>query len=150
MLYPGAQAHRPRRFYCQQAKSSVVYGSHSFLAFILFCSYSIERHFVKTLIALLGTLILAFPTYAADNACMSQVTEKKLSGAAKSSFIKKCVRDGCESSSLDKKLAGAAKNSFTKKCVTDGLQPYCAEQAAGKKLSGAAKTSFMNKCLTGN
>lgn len=105
---------------------------------------------VKTLIALLATVIVSFPAYAADNACMSQAADKKLAGAAKTSFIKKCVRDGCEASSLEKKLAGAAKNSFTKKCVADGLQPYCEEQAMGKKLSGAAKTSFMNKCQSGN
>lgn len=95
---------------------------------------------MKTLIALLATLIVSFPAYAADNACVSQATEKKLAGAAKTSFIKNCVRDGCEASSLGKKLAGAAKNSFTKKCLADGLQPFCEEQATGKKLSGAAKT----------
>ena len=109
-----------------------------------------ERYPVKTIVALFSALILSFPAFAADNACMSQATEKKLSGAAKNSFTKKCVRDGCEATSLEKKLSGAAKNSFTKKCVADGLQPFCEEQAAGKKLSGAAKTSFMNKCQAGN
>jgi len=109
-----------------------------------------ERYPVKTIVALFSALILSFPAFATDNACMSQATEKKLSGAAKNSFTKKCVRDGCEATSLDKKLSGAAKNSFTKKCVADGLQPFCEEQAAGKKLSGAAKTSFMNKCQAGN
>jgi hypothetical protein len=105
---------------------------------------------VKKIIALLlGAMILSMPAFAADNACMSQAAEKKLSGAAKNSFVKKCVRDGCEATSLEKKLAGAAKNSFTKKCLADGLMPYCEEQAAGKKLSGAAKTSFMNKCQSG-
>ncbi|MDP2025627.1 hypothetical protein [Sulfuriferula sp.] len=106
---------------------------------------------MKTLIALLCALFLSFTAFAADNACMAQAAEKKLSGAAKNSFTKKCVRDGCEATSLEKKkLAGAAKNSFTKKCVADGLQPFCEEQATGKKLAGAAKTSFMNKCQTGN
>ena len=57
---------------------------------------------------------------------------------------------GCEAQATEKKLAGAAKNSFTKKCVADGLQPFCEEQATGKKLSGAAKSSFMNKCQTGS
>jgi len=113
-------------------------------------STAIERYPVKTLIALLSALLLSFPAFAADNACMAQAAEKKLSGAAKNSFTKKCVRDGCEATSLDKKLAGAAKSSFTKKCVADGLQPFCEEQATGKKLSGAAKSSFMNKCQTGD
>jgi len=105
---------------------------------------------MKTLIALLSALILSFPAFSADNACMSQAAEKKLSGAAQNGFIRKCVSDGCEATSLEKKLAGAAKNSFTKKCLADGLMPYCEKQAAGKKLSGAAKTSFMNKCQSGN
>jgi len=112
--------------------------------------HSIERYPVKALVALLSAMILSFSAFAADNACMSQAAEKKLSGAAKNSFIKKCVRDDCDATSLEKQLAGAAKNSFTKKCVADGLQPFCEEQATGKKLSGAAKTSFMNKCQMGN
>jgi hypothetical protein len=105
---------------------------------------------MKTLIALFSALLLSFPVFAADNACMSQASGKNLSGASKNSFINKCVRDGCDATSLEKKLAGAAKNSFAKKCVADGLLPYCEEQATGKKLAGAAKTSFMNKCQTGN
>ena len=60
------------------------------------------------------------------------------------------VRDRCEVAAADKKLAGAAKTSFTGKCLADGLQPYCAEQAAAKKLAGAAKNSFMKKCQAGN
>ena len=52
--------------------------------------------------------------------------EKKLAGAAKTSFVKKCNSDAanaankaCTSQAADKKLAGAAKNSFVKKCVAD-------------------------------
>jgi len=51
-------------------------------------------------------------------------TEKKLAGAAMTSFMKKCERDAattCDVSAKDKKLAGAAKNSFTKKCVSDAV-----------------------------
>jgi len=102
---------------------------------------------MKTLIALAIALLTANLAYAAD--CNAQAGEKKLAGAAKASFVKKCVRDGCDAQATEKKLAGAAKNSFSKKCVADGLQPYCEEQAAGKKLAGAAKTSFMNKCQSG-
>jgi hypothetical protein len=105
---------------------------------------------MKKLIALLGAIIIALPAFAADNACMSQAAEKKLSGAAKNSFIRKCVRDDCAATSLEKRLVGAANNSFMKKCLADGLMPYCEEQAAGKKLSGAAKTSFMKKCQSDN
>ena len=70
--------------------------------------------------------VLAAPAGAAT--CAAQATEKKLAGAAKSSFLKKCTGDAvanakqmCESQALDKKLAGAAKNSFTKKCVSDAV-----------------------------
>ena len=40
------------------------------------------------------------------------------------SFMKKCETDAkatCTRSAPDKKLAGAAKTSFTKKCVTDAI-----------------------------
>jgi hypothetical protein len=51
-----------------------------------------------------------------------QATSKKLAGAAKASFEKKCETDAaasCTKMSADKKLAGAAKTSFEKKCVSD-------------------------------
>lgn len=105
---------------------------------------------MKKHIAFLAAMVMSMPAWSADNACMAQAAEKKLSGAAKTGFIRKCVRDGCEAASAEKKLAGAAKTSFTKKCLADGLMPYCEEQTASKKLSGAAKTSFMKKCQSGN
>jgi hypothetical protein len=52
--------------------------------------------------------------------------EKKLAGAARTSFITKCEKDAspaaspaCEKSAADKKLAGAAKASHLKKCMAD-------------------------------
>ena len=44
---------------------------------------------------------------------------KALTGAAKTSFLKKCKADACEPKAVDKdgkKLSGAARNSFLKKC----------------------------------
>lgn len=105
---------------------------------------------MKTLVVALLTALFSFSALAADTACLSAAAEKKLSGAAKNGFVKKCVRDSCDAASAEKKLSGAAKNSFTKKCIGDGLQPFCEEQATGKKLAGAARTSFLNKCQTGN
>lgn len=68
----------------------------------------------------------------ADTSCDARAAEKKLAGAAKTSFLKKCNADAaapaakapdanaaCEAKAKDKKLAGAAKNSFMKKCVAD-------------------------------
>jgi len=64
---------------------------------------------------------------AADLSCADRAAEKKLAGAAKSSFMKKCERDAaaataaetCTAKAAEKKLAGAAKNSFVKKCEKD-------------------------------
>lgn len=62
---------------------------------------------------------------AADD-CDAQAAEKKLAGAAKNSFLKKCkgnaapaADSGCAAKATEKKLAGAAKNSFMKKCEAD-------------------------------
>lgn len=52
----------------------------------------------------------------------------------------------CEAKAADKKLAGAAKTSFMKKCEKDMAKGMCATTAADKKLKGAAKNSFMKKC----
>jgi hypothetical protein len=57
----------------------------------------------------------------------------------------------CESRAIGKDgkpLSGAAKTSFVKKCKQDA----CASKAVskdGKPLTGAAKTSFMTKCEKG-
>lgn len=60
----------------------------------------------------------------ADSTCMSQAQDKKLAGAAKTSFMNKCQRDAassCDTNAATKKLSGAAKTSFTKKCVNDAV-----------------------------
>jgi len=57
----------------------------------------------------------------------------------------------CETKAVGKDgkpLAGAAKTSFMRKCMEEA----CAAKAVssdGKPLSGAAKTSFMTKCEKG-
>lgn len=51
----------------------------------------------------------------------------------------------CAATSADKKLAGAAKNSFMKKCESDA-KSTCTMQADEKKIYGAAKNSFVTKC----
>ncbi len=61
------------------------------------------------------------------------------------------AQETCDSKAMGKDgkpLAGAAKTSFMKKCMAD----TCATKAVsqdGKPLSGAAKTSFMKKCEKG-
>ena len=82
------------------------------------------------------------PTYAADNgqpaarqskqaACDGAATAKGLKGAARDSFVSKCL------SRPDDTAAVATK------------QEMCADQANQKKLAGAARASFMNKCVGG-
>lgn len=80
---------------------------------------------MKKLISLLLVSFAATAVHAADD-CAARAAEKKLAGAAKNSFMKKCATDSCEVAAKDKKLAGAAKNSFVKKCTADA-------QAAGAK-----------------
>jgi len=67
---------------------------------------------------------LASSAYAQSPTCKSQSAEKKLAGAAQTSFMKKCTSDAqaaCDKAAADRKLAGAAKTSFTKKCVNDAV-----------------------------
>ena len=73
---------------------------------------------------LLAALGVAFATSAHTEAgsCKAAAAEKKLAGAALSSFIKKCqadARNACDLAAGEKRLAGAAKSSFTTKCVRD-------------------------------
>jgi hypothetical protein len=69
-------------------------------------------------------LSLASSAFAQNATCTANATEKKLAGAAKTSFLKKCEKDAiakCDIASKEKKLSGAAKNSFSKKCVKDAV-----------------------------
>ncbi len=78
------------------------------------------KFFLAAALALgvIGAPVLAF----ADGSCATMATDKKLAGAAKTSFLNKCKKDAqadCDKQAADKKLAGAAKTSFTTKCVKD-------------------------------
>jgi len=58
-------------------------------------------------------------TAAPTETCDAQAMTKKLAGAAKTSFMKKCKTDVCSAKAIDKngkQLAGAARASFLKKC----------------------------------
>src|SRR3954462_10646415 len=68
--------------------------------------------------------LYAVSAHAADPSCTAQTAEKKLAGAAKTSFMNKCEHDArtrCETAAGEKNLAGAAKTSFTNKCVKDAV-----------------------------
>ncbi|QHE84058.1 hypothetical protein [Hydrogenophaga sp. BPS33] len=76
------------------------------------------------LCSLVVAALMPLASYAEGMTCNASAAEKKLAGAAKTSFLKKCERDAaavCTTSAAEKKLAGAAKNSFTKKCTKDAV-----------------------------
>lgn len=80
---------------------------------------------IATLLLLSG-LGFVSPSFAQTAAptCNAAAQEKKLAGAAKSSFLKKCEREAtekCEAAAAERKLAGAAKNSNIKKCLKDSV-----------------------------
>jgi hypothetical protein len=61
------------------------------------------------------------------------------------------AQESCETKAVGKDgkaLAGAAKTSFMKKCMADDCATK-AKSSDGKPLSGAAKKSFMTKCEKG-
>jgi len=80
-----------------------------------------EDTMIRILIAACLSLFLA-GAMAAGPSCADRAAAKKLSGAAKTSFIKKCEKDTkapCELQATEKKLHGAARTSFVNKCVRD-------------------------------
>ena len=79
---------------------------------------------LKPILLALFSSLIAFSAAAEGPSCNATAAEKKLAGAARNSFIKKCEKDAqssCEAQAGEKKLAGAAKNSFVKKCVKDAV-----------------------------
>jgi len=79
---------------------------------------------MKTLVVAALLTLFAGHTMAAESSCAAQATEKKIYGAAKTSFMTKCERDmkaSCDTQAAEKKLSGAAKTSFTNKCVKDSV-----------------------------
>jgi hypothetical protein len=140
-----------------------------------------QGDFMKHLMTLIAMgLALSFgAAHAADTsaaaACAAKAAEKKLAGAAKASFEKKCVADAgaapaamaaspaCEKSAADKKLAGAAKSSYMKKCMADEKAGAAKPAASAKKTAqqermktcnaeakdkkGDERKKFMSECL---
>jgi len=132
---------------------------------------------LMTLLAM-GLALSLGAAHAADTdaaaACAAKSAEKKLAGAAKASFEKKCIADAggapaamaaspaCEKSAADKKLAGAAKSSHMKKCMADekaGAKPAASDKktaqqermktcnADAKDKKGDERKKFMSECL---
>lgn len=83
---------------------------------------------LKYAIAATAALFFANTALAAD--CAATAAEKKLAGAAKASFMKKCEADA----------------KMAKPAAAPAAASGCAAKAAEKKLHGAAQASFMKKC----
>ena len=78
---------------------------------------------VKTILFALVTLFSVNIAFA-QNACEMKAADKKLNGAAKNSFVKKCEKDAraaCENDDVSKRTNGAAKEAHIKKCLKDSL-----------------------------
>jgi hypothetical protein len=87
---------------------------------------------MRALIATASLVLLSTLAHAGNATCDAKAAEKKLAGAAKTSFLKKCEKDAakdsagaaCAAKAVDKNgkpLAGAAKTSFVKKCEKDAV-----------------------------
>lgn len=79
---------------------------------------------MRTLLVALALVLSSSAAFAAEETCVAKATGKKLAGAAKTSFLKKCESDAkaaCEASAAEKKLGGAAKTSHIKKCLADAV-----------------------------
>ncbi len=75
-------------------------------------------------IVLAAVLSLVFAGSASALSCKANSDARKLSGAARTSYMTKCEKDvttACEADSVAKKLSGAAKTSHMKKCVAEGV-----------------------------
>ncbi len=80
------------------------------------------KTFATALTLLFATL--AFQAQAQGTTCHAATAEKKLAGAAKASFLKKCEKDAkaaCEANAAERKLHGAAKASFNAKCFREAV-----------------------------
>ena len=92
-------------------------------------------------LAITALFLCANPAHAADD-CAKQAADKKLAGAAKSSYMKKCSADGGPATAA----TAASAPSPLSAPAAPLASAACDKQAAEKKLAGAAKTSFMKKC----
>lgn len=79
---------------------------------------------MRNCLVLLIASTFSLGALATEASCTATATDKKLAGAAKTSFMKKCEADAqarCDQSAADKKLAGAAKTNHVKKCMAEAV-----------------------------
>ena len=79
-----------------------------------------------TIFVLLTSFTFGTTSFAQTPAptCNAAAQEKKLAGATKNSFLKKCEREAiakCKVAAAERKLAGTAKNTSIRKCVKKSI-----------------------------
>ncbi|GIK82410.1 MAG: hypothetical protein KJZ73_16000 [Pseudorhodoplanes sp.] len=77
---------------------------------------------MKVIVLAAALSLVSGAAFAAS--CKVEAGNKKLAGAALTSFMTKCESDAkatCEKDSTARKLAGAAKDSHMKKCLSDAV-----------------------------
>jgi hypothetical protein len=79
-----------------------------------------KRHLIVAALTLFGASVAI-----ASPACESAADQKKLSGAARTSFLGKCERESkvvqtCDAQATEKKLSGAARTSWSKRSAANG------------------------------
>jgi hypothetical protein len=80
----------------------------------------------------------------------AQSVEAPASVAASSPAASAPAKTPCDALAADKKLTGAARASFLKKCDDDAsneLRAACDTKAAEQKLSATAKRDFVKRCI---
>lgn len=80
----------------------------------------------------------------------AQSVEAPASVAASSPASAPAVKTPCDALAADKKLTGAARASFLKKCNDDAsteMRAACDAKAGGQKLSGTARRDFIKRCI---
>ena len=85
---------------------------------------ALEKHVIKQFVAVLSLTLATAAMADEAQSCYAAAAEKKLYGAAKTSFLTKCKKEArakCEAASKEKNLSGAAMSSFETKCFKDAV-----------------------------
>jgi hypothetical protein len=107
-----------------------------------------RKFIVAAAIALLSTAAIAqTPAPKSDAKAPAKAVAPAAAPAAAPSTPSTAAGMTCKAQAADKKLAGAAMTSFMKKCQTDASKS-CEQDSKTQNLKGAAKTSHMKKCVS--
>jgi hypothetical protein len=92
--------------------------------------------------------VVPAPAPAPASGCEAKAAEKKLAGAAKASFVKKCEKDTPVAKAEAKPEAKAAAKADGK-TKQQAKMKACNKEAGEKALKGKERKAFMSTCLKG-